>query len=405
MMNRTCIGVLVLTVLVGGVPAMAGWYETGKLVSSDIAAGDEFGSAVAVSGNTAIIGAKYDDDAANRSGSVYLFDTTTGAQLRKLNALDGAADDFFGCSVGISGNTAIVGARNHDAGGFYRGAAYLFDVTTGNQLAKLTASDAEHDDRFGSSVAISGSMAIVGAPGDELATGAAYLFNTVTGQQTAKLTASDGAERDFFGEAVGISGNVAIVGAAYDDDLGNRSGSAYLFDVTTGNQITKLTASDGAEGDLFGRSVAISGDAAIVGASLDSFGGTEYGSAYLFDTSAGTEIMKLTASDLAGGQFGWSVGISEDTAIVGAKYDSLNDPSSGSAYLYDVTTGAEITKLTASDAAAWDEFGYAVAISGSTAVVGTRWDDGTGSAYVFVPEPAAIVLLALGCVALTRRRG
>ena len=144
----------------------------------------------------------------------------------KLTASDAASEDYFGYSVGISGATAIVGAHRD-------GSAYLFDATTGAQIAKLTASDAAAGDNFGISVGISGATAIVGAhrdaDDDGFYSGSAYLFNATTGAQIAKLTASDAAGGDYFGHSVAIFDNTAIVGAFADDDAGFNSGLAYVF--------------------------------------------------------------------------------------------------------------------------------------------------------------------------------
>ncbi|NNF05172.1 MAG: hypothetical protein HKN21_00290, partial [Candidatus Eisenbacteria bacterium] len=146
----------------------------------------------------------------------------------------------------------------------------------GDQLFKLTASDAASGDSFGSGVGLSGNIGIVGAQGDDdpgSNAGSAYLFDATTGNQLFKLAATDAQAGDVFGEVVAIDGNVAIVGAAQSDDAGSASGSAYLFDVTTGNQLFKLTASDAAAGDFFGISVGISGNVAIVGAWFDDDNG------------------------------------------------------------------------------------------------------------------------------------
>ena len=161
-----------------------------------------------------------------------------------------------------------------------------------------------------------------------------------------------------------ISGTTAIVGAIRDDDAGSNSGSAYLFDVATGSQIAKLTASDAAAWDSFGCSVALSGTTALVGAHRDDDAGSMSGSAYLFDFSDPCNISETKL-----------------TALVGARYDDdacPGDPrcDSGSAYLYDFSDPCNITefKLTAADAAE-DWFGYSVALSGATALVGARLDD------------------------------
>jgi hypothetical protein len=385
--------------------------QLAKLLATDGAAGDRFGRSVAISGNRAIVGAYFDDVGAHDSGSAYVFDATTGAHLAKLVPDDGGWEDYFGISVAISGNTAIVGSAYTGSG-----SAYVFDVTTGAQLTKLVPSDGANLDFFGGSVAISGNIAIVSSVGDDDKgdrSGASYLFNVTTGTQLAKLRARDGAPGDDFGTEVAISGNIAVVGALYDDDRGLNSGSAYLFDVTTRTQIRKLLAVDGAAGDYFGGSVSISGNRAIIGAYGDDDLGDSSGSAYLFDVATGTQIAKLRASDgAADDRFGSSVAISGNTAIVGARGHDGSGADSGSAYLFDVTTGAQLARLLASDGAAGDQFGNSVTISATTAVVGASYDDDrgsdSGSAYVFslVPEPGTGSLLATAAAALLafRRR-
>ncbi len=384
-----------------------------KLLAKDGAAEDFFGVSVAICGppgnEVAIIGAAGDDDNGSFSGSAYLFDTATGRQIAKLLPNDGAEGDHFGWSVAISGATAIVGARQHEDNGFQSGSAYLFDTTTGQQLFKLLPNDGAAVDRFGESVAISGTpgkeTAIVGAWGDDdngLESGSAYLFylsDPTNPVQIAKLLANDGAADDRFGYSVAISGPTAIVGARRDDDNGDNSGSAYLFclsDPTNPVQIAKLLPDDGAEFDDFGFSVAISGATAIVGTPKDDDNGNNSGSAYLFDTTTGKQLFKLLPDDgAASDHFGVSVAISPDsigTAIVGAHVDDNdNGNNSGSAYLFDTTTGRQIAKLLASDGAVADVFGWSVAISGTpgkeTAIVGAWGDDDngddSGSAYLF----------------------
>ncbi len=326
-------------------------------------------------------------------------------ESHKLTASDAASADFFGISVAVSGNTAVVGASTKRGHASFQGAVYLFDVDSGSELFKLTASEGGASDWLGHSVAISGNTAIAGAPFGIGASGSAYLFDVATGNELLKVTASDGAELDQFGFSVGISGNTAIVGAFGDDDAGNSSGSAYLFDVATGDQLFKLTALDGAPDHHFGQSVAISGNTAIVGALLDDHAGSASGSAYLFDVATGDQLFKLTASDTATDDlFGGSVAISGNTAIVGGFEDNGPGALWNSAYLFDVHTGSELQKLVPFQALADDRFRLSVAISGNTAIVGAHQTDeagrDSGSAYVFVPEPASLWLLAIGVVAL-----
>ncbi|MCH7798529.1 MAG: FG-GAP repeat protein, partial [Planctomycetes bacterium] len=316
---------------------------------------------------------------------------STGRQIAKLLPNDGAALDFFGVSVAISGATAIVGAAGDDDNGGQSGSAYLFDTATGDQIAKLLADDGAANNQFGWSVAISpdgiGTTAIVGARYDEdngTQSGSAYLFDTTTGTQIAKLLADDGAEGDQFGFSVAVSGTTAIVGAWADDDNGFDSGSAYLFDATTGRQIAKLLPNDGAQFDRFGTSVAISGTTAIVGAYKDGDNGNLSGSAYLFDIATGKQIAKLLPDDGAASDwFGWSVAISGNNAIVGAFRDDDNGSESGSAYLFDTTTGRQLAKLLPNDGSFNDHFGGSVGISGATVIVGADEDDDNGSAYLF----------------------
>jgi len=280
------------------------------------------------------------------------------------------------------------------------------------EIIKLVASDGAVGDFFGISVSISGDTAIVGAFADDNAAGSAYVFEKVGGTwtQVAKLTASDAAVNDIFGISVSISGDTAIVGAQGDDP----GGSAYVFVKPGGgwanaNEDAKLTASDAAAGALFGISVSISGDTAIVGAlTLGSFG-----SAYVFVKPGGgwvdaTEDAKLTQSDAAAGDFfGGSVSISGDTAIVGALQVDMN---SGSAYVFMKPGGGwvdatEDQKLTASDTLPDDDFGGSVSISGETAIVGAPAEPRAGSAYIFgevstavggelIPLDGTMVLLA-----------
>lgn len=422
---QKCIAAVLLTLWLTPAPTVAAvGDELFKLTASDGAAGDAFGNAgaVAISGNVAVIGARLHDAAGiGSSGAAYLYDVTNGTELAKLTASDAEQFDGFGSAVGISGNTAIVGAFGDDDLGISSGSAYLFQVSDPQnpvELYKLLPSDGAADIRFGQAVAISGKLALVGSSGRFTNTtiGAAYLFDATTGNELAKLTASDGTPGDNFGggaATVAISGNTAIVGSRLDDDAGDGAGSAYLFDVSDPNnpvELHKLIPSDIEASDQFGWSVAISGNTALVGARNDGDAGNRSGSAYLFDVATGNELAKLTASDAAeGDEFGTAVSISGNTALIGANLNDDAGNSSGSAYLFDVSNPlnpAELVKLTASDAVAEDDFGTALAIDAGIALVGARGDDSnTGSAYVFsaVPEPSTWLLLVAALVCARKR--
>jgi hypothetical protein len=327
------------------------------------------------------------------------FDT----QIAKLLASDAAAFDSFGCSVAISGDTAVVGAYEDDhASGVNAGSAYVFVRSGGTwtQQAKLTASDAAESDLFGYTVAVFGDTALVGASADShaggSAAGSAYVFTRTGGvwTQQQKLTASDAAEGDGFGISVAVSGDTAVIGAFYDDHAGGSdAGSAYIFTRTGGvwTQQAKLTASDAATFELFGSSVAVSSDTAVIGAQNDDHaGGTDAGSAYVFTRTGGvwTQQQKLTASDAAASDhFGRAVAVSGGTAVVGAFGDDhAGGIGAGSAYVFTRTGDGwtQQAKLTAFDAAAGDTFGFSVAASGDTAAVGAIFDDdAAGCAYLF----------------------
>ena len=210
---------------------------------------------------------------------------------QKLTASDGTEDDHFGNSVSIDGDYAVIGAIWDDDAS---GSAYIFhrNGTSWIEQTKLTASDGAPDDRFGSSVSISGDYAVIGAyGGDDILNnrGAAYIFHRsgTNWTQQAKISAYDGAEDDWFGWSVSIDGDYVVIGSVDDDDNGSASGSAYIFhrNGTTWTLQNKITASDGAASDEFGNSVSISGDYAVIGALWDYDNGSGSGSAYVFHRS------------------------------------------------------------------------------------------------------------------------
>ena len=393
------------------------WHQVSKSTASDAGAADHFGVSVAISGDTKVVGAPTDDDAGDASGSAYVFERDQGGmdnwgQIKKLVPLDAVAQAQFGTSVAISADTVVVGASRDDDLGNDSGSAYLFERNQGGidnwgQVKKLIPLDAAANARFGSSVSISGDSVVVGASAVVPvggASGSAYVFESNQGGtdnwgQTSKLNASDAAGRDGFGNSVGISGDTVVVGVLFDDDGGADSGSAYFFGRNQGGgnswgQVDKLTASDAAPGDNFGRSVGINGNIVVVGADNDGAG-----SVYVFQPSPGAaddwvQVNKLTASDSdPNDRFGFSVAIDGQSVAVGAVLDDDAGNSSGSAYVFEPNQGGadswvQVNKLTASDAAAEDQFGGSVAISGDTVVVSAVLDDDnevdSGSSYVFV---------------------
>ncbi len=334
------------------------------------------------------------------------------AQITTLTAPDGEADDSFGYAVAISGPTAISGAWQNDSVRANAGAVYVYEQNgdgSGWEFSiKLVPNDDDFaGDQFGIAVDIDGDRLIAGAPFDDEAgndRGAAYVFQRTaigraTWAQSAKLVADDGAFRDFFGSAVAISGNLLVVGSPEDDDLGTQSGSAYVFerdpDTDQWLQTAKLTAGNGERGDRFGSAVAISGQTVLVGAADHNHEGVNnQGAAFVFrrTDSGWLEVATLAASD--GDELdrlGFSVAIDGDLALIGAPFDDDPDHTGGAAYVFQRQPGSDVwlesEKLSALDAGLGDQFGFAVALAGGQALLGAINDDDSGedagAAYVF----------------------
>jgi uncharacterized repeat protein (TIGR01451 family) len=386
------------------------WNLQQKLAAPDGGANDRFGFAVSLSADTALVGAHQHNTAGGlQAGAAYVFvrTGTTWAYQQKLLAGDGAAGDLFGHSVSFALDTAVVGAPFDDnAGGTNAGSAYVFvrSGTFWSLQQKLLASDGVQLAQFGVSVSFSGDTAAVGASGDDLPApnaGSAYVFQRsgITWSEQQKLVASDTATGDALGSSVSIFGDTVVAGARLDDVLGSLdAGSAYVFvrSGTTWSEQQRLTASvSGAAFELFGSSVSVFGDTAVIGAERDATsGGMDAGAAYVFVRSGAgwTEQQKLVASDGdAGSFFGASVSLSGDTLVVGAPLATAPGGSAGAAYVFvrSGTTWSEQQKLVASDGASGDFFGASLSISGDRAVVGAYRDAtaggfDAGSAYVFV---------------------
>lgn len=326
--------------------------ETGEqlrqLVGQDVWANAWVASSVAISGNTAIAAAPRDYRLGFGLGSVLVFDTCTGDQRFKLSQTktdNGDEGDFFGWSVDIHENRIIVGTPLINIDGVSNaGAAYIFDAVSGEQLFELTATDLQPFSWFGESVAIYRNLAIVGASRIQDIgpnSGGVYVFDVSTGEQINKIIADDTAPNSLFGFSVALSGTTAIIGAVEDDETGINAGAAYIFDIETGVQTHKLMASDLEERDQFGWSVDISGTSAIVGSRLSDEGGESSGSAYVFDVITGNQIHKLVASDAsAGNEFGTSVAISGSSALVGSPEHDGEGINSGSAYQFELDVDA-----------------------------------------------------------------
>jgi hypothetical protein len=469
------------------------WTQQAYLKAHQVTAADYFGASVAVSGDTVVVGATGEassttgptangtpNESASGAGAAYVFvrSGTTWTQQAYLKAHQVTAGDSFGTSVAVSGDTVVVGASGEDSSTTGvtvsgtpnestadSGAAYVFvrSGTAWTQQAYLKADQVTAGDLFGTSVAVAGDTVVVGAYAEASSTtgvnstanelssyaGAAYVFaRSVTGgvtawSQQAYLKASQVSAGDAFGNSVAVSGDTVVVGATGEDsgitgvdstpnESATDAGAAYVFvrSGTTWSQQAYLKASNAPVGvgsnDNFGYAVAVSGDTAVVGARGEDSSTTGVnstsdenadlaGAVYVFVRSGTTwtqqaylKAHQVTASD----QFGYSVAVSGDTVVVGAYQEDSsttgvngtpNESASdaGAAYVFvrSGTTWSQQAYLKADQVTAGDLFGGSVAVSGDTVVVGASSEDSSttgvnstanelasnaGAAYVFV---------------------
>jgi len=377
--------------------------EKAKFFPPDGNANDSFGISVAIDGNTAVVGAYQNDSNGSDCGAAYVYEFTGSQWIekQKLVSSDGSANDQFGRSVAIEGNSIVVGSYYGDSNEPNTGSAYVFSRlgSVWTQQQKLIAPDAATNDRFGCSVAIDNNTIVIGAYRRNIYTGCAYVFTRTSSNWSfqQKLTASDAETGDYFGYSVAIDNNTIIIGVPYDDYSGlDYTGSAYLYKKqdTTWLEQDILRASDSSQMAHFGNSVAIDGNWAVIGAYECNIENTNTaGAAYVFaNTDAGwVEQQKLfdANSPAYGEDFGWAVAIKNDTILAGCVNDSVNGKQAGAVFEF-VRTGStwvQSDRLTAGDANTDDKFGSSLALSGRHIIIGAPYNSNngksTGSAYIF----------------------
>jgi hypothetical protein len=316
-----------------------------KLTTSFSTAYDGIGQSVALDDNIALVGTP---ESSNLRGMVHAFNATTGVRFGQIFPAGAGLFEHYGQSLALDGTTAVVGAPFDDDNGRFAGAAYLMNASTNRLIAKVKPSDGVAEDFFGTSVDIQANLAIVGEPGNGFEAGAAYLFNAATGAQLAKLEPSDGAIGDDFGSSVAIDGNYAVIGARSHSEYG----AAYLFDISNPAAPVELTKWLPDEfvrgfnsGSSFGISVDISGNVVIVG--TRPLPGWWFGPAYLFHVKIGNQIARLLPAELSGaGDFGQNVAIEGRIAVVSAELDNPNGLTPGAVYLFHVPEPQSLPLLT-----------------------------------------------------------
>jgi hypothetical protein len=379
------------------------WQEEAKLNALDASTNDLFGVSVDVEADVAVIGALSGEQIPfSNTGAAYVYrydGSSTWSEEQRLVANDGITGDQFGVSVTVSGTAVAVGSINGETLGTNSGSVYVyrFNGSTWNQEQELNSNDETTGDRFGNSVTISGSAVIAGTPRDDddatdSGSATVFRFGGSSWGEEQKLTASTAGDGDRFGQSVGLSGNVAVAGGSFNDLSEGNAGSAYVLrhNGASWAEEQQLLASDANLDDRFGAAVGVDADVVICGAPFADTGAADSGASYVYryDGTTWVEEQKLTATDAAASdRFGGAVAVSADAIIVGADQDDL---AAGSAYIYrfdGFTTWTQEQKLTKSIPVASDQFGLAVDIDGNVAVVGCL-QDGTaaangGAAYVF----------------------
>ena len=300
----------------------------------------------------------------------------------------GTADDF-GSSVASQGNIAVVGMQGSIGRPGPVSAAFVYNNQTGQLLQTLVPVTPDRQNSFGSAVAIDGNYVVVGSRFEDIATpggtqfnaGAARVFNLSTGQEITRLVPNDPAGNGFLGSAVAIEGTNVLIGGS--------AGAAYLFNGLTGQQLAKFVPPT--PSSQFGESVALHGSTALIGAGSDASLGAYTGAAYVFDIASKSQLRKIIPADAAAGDnFGLSVALDGTTAIIGSPLHTGNGPHSGAAYVFDTTSGQQLAELIppvppVSNVTA--AFGNSVDIEGNLAVAGAPDDSRrglfAGGAFVF----------------------
>lgn len=361
-----------------------------KVFGSEDNGGAAFGSTLAISGNTAVIGECTQSAVAINSVYVFVFDNGIWTEQERLVDSSAEPEDRYGCQVAIDGNTVLVGAVNDIEEGSKTGSVSVFERNEGiwSLQAKLLPTPKRGPGGFGHSLSIDGDTAVIGRNDSH----ESYVFvrNSGSWTQQSLLTPSDGISGKF-GFSVAVQGDTAIIGAPMDNSNGMNSGSAYLYTRSNGvwTEEAKIVSDDIEAYDWFGSSVAINDGTVAIGAVEYQYQAEEEGAAYIFirTGSLWQQQAKLKASDgVDGDRFGTSVSLAGDILLVGSPH---RNAYSGGAYLFSRNGGSwtELSLIEPYDVTYIDYHGSTVALSGDFALTGSKWADVnhsiSGAAYFF----------------------
>jgi outer membrane protein assembly factor BamB len=370
--------------------------RTGGLISTihdpNAESGDGFGMSVAISGATVIVGAPFEN---SETGSTYIFSSTTGTLVKTLTSPNAASEGQFGSTVATNGTIVVVGAPGEkSSGNIGAGNVYTFVVATGKLSKSITSPHSQYEGQFGSVLAISGSIIVIGNPDEAVGgvVGSAYTFSATTGKLIKTLSSS---KTGGIGSSVAISGTTALVGAPQQTAQSvSQAGKVYVLNATTGSLIKAPISPAPESSGRFGTSVGVSGTTAVIGAPFESASGySNAGNAYVFNPTSGKLLLTISSPSTrlrspnaqSSGAFGTAVAISENTIVVGAPSETAaTESGAGNVYTFSASTGKLTGTLKDPNAQSSGNFGFAVAIAGSTIVVGAPGESsGAGNAYVF----------------------
>jgi outer membrane protein assembly factor BamB len=354
------------------------------------------GTSVSIGGGQIAVGAIGDNENNTFSGAVFLFDQATGKFLRKLTPDDAAIGDFFGERLVIDNGVLAISSPRDDDVGPSTGSVYLYDLATGTLLHKLTPNDVNSEAGFGLSLAMDDGILVVGSQFNFIGApfaGSAYVFDVASGVQLAKLVAQDPRANAQLGNSVAIGPDFIAIGARTDGEIAEQSGAVYLFNRTTWEQHLKLTAYDGGFQHDYGLSVNMIGDFCVVSAP-NYYDESNLGKLYAYDARDGSIIWTHTNNtngNLSANLFGGSMSNDGRHLVVGAPL--LRDPAldtPGGAFVFDCANGRLLTNLTPSELADDDGYGSAVSVVGNSVVVGAprtgQSINNAGIAYTFSLE-------------------
>lgn len=373
-------------------------YSDAKIVAQDGSPDDRFGKAVSLSDNWLVAGANRDDNInGSNSGSVYIYKYENLNIIDEFHIIsfDGEANDYFGKSLSIYNNWLVVSSIYDNVNGEKSGSAYVYHFDESDWIfhSKLVPDDGAPFDRFGYSVDIYDDVIVIGSVYDDDMgedSGSVYVYRLVNNQWNleSKLLSDSQEEGDFFGVTISIDSNLVAVGSVYDDVMGLNSGSVSLFSYNNGiwSEIEKIVAFDGMDYDFFGNALDLNNGKLVVGSFHDNNSYQNSGSVYLYEINqdnVSALINKITAFDEGiNDNFGQSVAIYGNYFAVGSLNDD-NGLNSGAVYIYDIDDEFNEIKYIPDDGSQYDEFGGSIALYENTILVGSQYsDDSIGSAYL-----------------------